>query len=131
MGGSNGATGTDTCSFDSVIPPFTSVTGSAWLIGGSTPGYPESQVVAAGHNQWGPDIIGYSMTAVRYYQLNRPKLGLGLPCGFTLHQNLEIQCTQDGTRTVYKADNPIKATVDQTGVQNCRSGVCTPHVTYP
>jgi hypothetical protein len=127
---SNNALGSDSCSFDGTVPPVTSVSGTTWTVGQITPGYPEAQVVISGHNQWGPDVVGFSPKAVRYYQLNRPKLGLSIPCGFSLHQNLEIQCVQGGTRTSYKANSPLTSTIDATGITNCRSGSCS-RFNYP
>jgi hypothetical protein len=126
----NSANGSDSCSFDLTVPPFTSVSNTAWTVGQLTPGYAEAQVVIPGHNQWGPDAVGFGPTAVRYFQVNRPKLGLSIPCGNSLHQNLEIECVQNGTKQTYKANNPLSSTIDATGITNCRSNICS-RFTYP
>jgi hypothetical protein len=86
------ANGSDACYFNgSAYLPLTGVTGGTWIVGSITPGSPESQVVTPGHNQWGPDLVGYNPGPVRYYQQNRARLGLGMPCGFglrRLHSNV-------------------------------------------
>jgi len=129
-----GALGNDQCWFSgSGFPAFNSVTGSTWVIGGTTPGFAESQVVVPGHNQWGPDEIGFLPGAVRYYQQNGPKLGLNLPCGTVLFQNLAITCppsSGDSTQTYYNSNVNLRSTIDTTGITNCREGVCSPHNPY-
>jgi hypothetical protein len=127
----NNENGTDACYF--VTSPYLALSGvteGTWTIGAISPGSPESTFVIPGHNQWGPDLVGYGPGPVRYYQQNRARLGLGLPCGFSIHQNLTIICSQDQWQEVYKVNNPITSTIDATGLTNCRSGVCAPHFNY-
>lgn len=129
----NNAAGNDSCYFQgSPYSPFNSVSGSSWLIGGINPGQAESQVVVPGHNQWGPDEIGYGAGPVQYYQQNRARLGLSLPCGATFSQNLTITCsqTQEQGPITYKGNNPLSSTIDATGITNCRSSRCSPHTNY-
>ena len=127
----NNGNGSDTCWFNlSAYSPMTSVSGGLWTVGGISPGSVESQVVTPGHNQWGPDLVGYAPGPVRYYQQQRAQLGLPMPCGFTVHQNLSIRCTLDQLETTYKANIPVTSTIDTTGLTNCREGVCAPHYHY-
>ena len=104
--------------------------GTTWTVGGITGNGAESQVVIPGHNQWGPDVVGYGPGPVRYYQQNRARLGLSFPCGFSLQQNLKITCVQDGSQTSYRSNVPLTSTIDTTGLTSCRDGKCSPHVNY-
>lgn len=109
---------------------MTGVSGGLWAVSGISPGSVESQAVTPGHNQWGPDLVGYAPGPVRFYQQQRPQLGLSMPCSFTVHQNLSIKCTQDGLETTLKANVPVTSTIDATGITNCREGVCSPYYNY-
>ena len=73
---SENGTGTDTCYVSgSPYLPMTSVTGSTWTVGGVTANFAESQVVTPSSGQWGPDEVGISPGAVRWYQQNLLKYG--------------------------------------------------------
>lgn len=131
VGESEGSGGTDGCWFSgSALPVFNSVTGSqGWVVGGITPGFTESQVVTPGPGQWGPDEVGWSPTAVVYYQQNRPKVGLSLPCSFNLYQNLSLTCPGK-TPVDFVSNAVLTSTIDSSGLTNCREGACTAHIPY-
>ena len=136
--GSDGATiieaenapGTDSCYYpQSAILPVTSVTGGTWIVGEITPGFLESQLTIPRPGQWGPNIVGWFPSSVRYYQQNRPPRKLTLPCGFKASQQLTIICPgQDAT--VFDAYVPLSSSIDSTGLTNCREGVCSGHNLY-
>lgn len=127
---SEGSSGSDSCWFSgSPYLPFTSVSGGHWIVGGITPGFAESQVVTPGAGQWGPGEVGWLPGPVRYYQQNRPKLGLPVTCSATLYQNVSLTCTR-ATPVDFVYNSPITTTIDSTGLTNCREGVCTAHIPY-
>lgn len=99
--------GSDTCYFDgSEIPPFTSVTGGSWD--------------ELDDGFWGMDIVGWSEDAVTYYREEDPSRN-GLPCGATLWQALEIECSMFDWETYTPSyGNKLTATIDSTTVTNCR-----------
>ena len=111
-------------------PMLNKVTGTAWPVGTPASG-PEGSVVPAGHNQWGPDVVGYAPGPVRYYQQQRPKFGLGLPCGSQIYQQLSYSCAATPTVSeAYKINNSLSSVIDATGIRNCRNSVCSPHYAY-
>jgi hypothetical protein len=124
-----GAAGSDSCWWSaSPYPAFTAVTGGNWTVGGITPGFAESQAVTPGSGQWGPDEVGYAPGPIKWYQQNRPKAGLILPCGAILYQGVSLTCPSKSP-VVYATDT-ITTTIDSTGITNCRAGICGSHYAY-
>ena len=125
-----GQAGTDSCWWSgSPYPPFNSVTGGNWVVGGITPGFAESQVVVPGPGQWGPDEVGFAPGPVKWYQQNNPPNGRTLPCGAALYQSLSLACPSKNS-VGYVYNSPLSTTIDSTGITNCRAGVCASHYGY-
>ena len=75
------ASGYDTCWFPgSAFPPATEITGGSWVVQPS--------------NIYGEDWVGWWPHAIAYYRQERPRLGLPMPCGTTLFQEMIFE---DGT----------------------------------
>ena len=127
---SEGQAGNDSCWWSgSPYAPSNSVLGSHWIVGGITPGDPESQVVVPGPGQWGPDEIGWAPGPVKWYQQNNPPNGKPIPCGTTVYQSLSLACpSQSSVGYIY--NQQLSSTIDSTGLTNCRAGVCAPHYGY-
>jgi hypothetical protein len=114
----NAAPGQDTCwGTWSIGPRFTGVPTnppSTWPVaGGQMTGLP---------NTWGPDVVGWSTTAVTYYRAQDPAHGVPIPCGFTGYQSLTISCPSGMTATYTPSyGNKLTATIEQSNVVNCRN----------
>lgn len=114
----NAAPGQDTCWGSwSIGPRFTGIPTnppSSWTVaGGQMVGQP---------NHWGPDVVGWSQTAVDYYRVQDPAHGQAIPCGFTGYQSMEISCPS-GLTAIYtpSVGNKLTATIEKTDVINCRN----------
>jgi hypothetical protein len=116
------ALGTDSCYVSqSPYTAMTTVTGTSWTIGTALP----TGLVTVGPAQWGADEIGYGQPAASWYRINLAKYGKSLPCGFTLHQNIQFTCPSGGTGEDIFYNLTLSATiVNATSVYDCRDGTC-------
>ncbi|MGC1620516.1 MAG: hypothetical protein WA765_18645 [Candidatus Acidiferrum sp.] len=124
---SNAATGQDTCWFaGSKYAAETGVSGGLWTVAGDD--------VQGQHNHWGYDTVGWSSAEVSYYRANDPAHGIGIPCGWTLYQAMNIQCSAGAWWTYTPSyGNKLTATIDQSNVVNCRydiNGSACQTITY-
>lgn len=105
---SNAAPAVDTCWFQgSSFAKVTGVSGGTWTVSGG--------------NTWGYDGVGWIPDSVPYYRTNAPKHGIGIPCGFTMYQQMQISCPS-GNWVTYtpSSGNKLTGTIDSTDVENCR-----------
>src|SRR5580698_3523126 len=95
--------GMDTCHFKgSAYNPFDKVTGSSWQVDDS--------------NNWGTDDIGWGALLVAYYRLKD-----SAPCGFTLHQQMQIACW-DGSKNNYGPVNTLQGLIGTSTITSERAG---------
>jgi hypothetical protein len=95
--------GEDTCWFPgSAFNPVTSLSGGTWTVN------PD--------NTWGDDVVGWGAFLVVYYQ----QFGK-LPCGFTLHQQMQIAC-YDGSEPQYGPVNTLRGLIGNKTVGSERAG---------
>jgi hypothetical protein len=95
--------GLDTCHFKgSAYDPFDKVTGSSWQVDDS--------------NNWGTDDIGWGALLVAYYRLKD-----SAPCGFTLHQQMQIACW-DGSKNNYGPVNTLQGLIGTSTITSERAG---------
>ena len=122
------APGADTCWFSgSEFAPQTSVTGGQpWTVAAG--------VDAGESNHWGDDIVGWNSDVVDYYRTQDPGHGVGIPCGFTFYQQLQINCGSGWQTYTPPSGNKLTGTIDTTTVINCRydmSNSACETITYP
>ena len=107
---SDASPATDSCWFsNSPIPKAAGVSGGAWTIGTD--------------NRWGPDAVGWDLTAFSYYQQTRPAMGLPLPCEFRLFQRLTISSCGGSAGTVYRSPVSLRGIISASGASSERAGV--------
>jgi len=95
--------GDDTCWFlGSAVAAKTSLSGGTWTV--------------ASDNTWGDDVVGWGALLVVYYR----QFGT-LPCGFTLHQQMQIAC-YDGTKHDYGPVNTLEGLIGTNTVGSERAG---------
>ena len=92
---------TDSCWFSNAFfAPIVGVTGTRWTVSTT--------------NQWFPDQVGWKADAAEFYQIQRARSGLPLPCGFEMFQKLTIQCAGGAPQT-YKSPVVLRGIISGTG----------------
>jgi hypothetical protein len=111
-----GGSGPDGCSYPGgPLTPTMSTSGSTW-------------VVAAGdaqgqRNHWGYDSVGFLPAGVAIIRQNyTAATGNPLPCGYTINQELSIEC--DASLFMQYLTDVLSSTVYTDHVVDCRAGVC-------
>ena len=98
--------GVDSCSFpNSSVDPVTT------LMGNGIPWEVQDD------NTWAYDNVGWTPGPVTYYQLLAPRA----PCGFTLHQQMQITCW-DGSQHNYGPVNTLQGIIGENDVSSIRAG---------
>ena len=108
---SDSSPATDSCWFPaSSVPKAAGVDGSTWPV--------------FSDGRWGPDDVGWYLDAFRYYQNERPKLDLPLPCEFQLFQRLTISsCGGSSNATTYRTNVLLRGVVSPSGITIQRNGL--------
>jgi hypothetical protein len=97
--------GVDTCWFrGSAVAPVTT------LMGNGIPWNVQDD------NTWAYDNVGWTPPPVTYYQLLAPRA----PCGFTLHQQMQITCW-DGSQHNYGPVNTLQGIIGENDVSSIRA----------
>jgi hypothetical protein len=95
--------GVDSCWWPgSQYDPWTTITGSTWTVQDG--------------NIWGDDSIGWGVTYLTYYRLQGHA-----PCGATLYQQMQIQCS-DGSWQNYGPVNTLQSSFTNSTVTSKRAG---------
>jgi hypothetical protein len=107
--------GTDTCHY----------TGSPYanMINIAAAGMPTTVTVAANgfNNDW-DDSVGWNDLAVAWYR------GRGhAPCGFTIYQQMSLQCTTGGPYYNYDSVHTLQGTITSSTVSSSRAGKTETH----